>query len=172
MDEIKKEETKEKIEKNVELKTNNKKNNLNNDEIIERRTLEQLLKDLRINRNWNYYNLIEELNKQGLKNLTVKQVKKWEVGLEYPNFDIINKLAKVYNEPVARFLMARNNSFEIGKNSIRSAVIKSISYFFGVSIKTAIVLLYIFLFALLIFSFIFFMNSMNGLITRLQFPAI
>lgn len=157
MDELKKEETKEKITKEAETKAKR-------EEIVEKRTIEQLLRDLRINRNWSYYNLIEELNKQGLKNLTVKQVRKWEFGLEYPNLDTINKLAKVYDESATRFLMARTNSFEAGKGLIRSTAIKWISYFFGVSIKTAIVLLYIFLFVLLIFSFIFFMRSMNGLI--------
>ena len=50
---------------------------------IETRTLEQLLKDLREEKQWTYMHIVEELNKIGLID-DEKKVKKLEKGLKKP----------------------------------------------------------------------------------------
>lgn len=47
---------------------------------IETRTLEELLKYLREKNNWSYYDVIEKLNEKSVI-IDEKQLKKWEIGL-------------------------------------------------------------------------------------------
>ena len=102
--------------KKVELRKENKAKENKVEEkpkYIEKRTLEDLLKDLRIEKNWTYYNVLEELAN---RNVIIKEetVKKWEYGLEYPDLDMIYRLADIYGIPSEDFIIAKNNSFKEG----------------------------------------------------------
>ena len=89
--------------------------------ILEERTLEQLLKDLREEKQWTYIQMVEELNKIGLV-VDEKKVKKWEIGLEYPEINEIYKLSELYFIPSDNFVMAKSNSYKQGLESIHATI--------------------------------------------------
>lgn len=149
---IKKEEKKQK--KNTENNTVNRKNSL------EDLTIEELLIKLREEKDWTYIHLMQELNKLG-KIVKEKELKKWELGLEYPNTETIYKLAQIYVIPSEIFINAKNNSFKRGNNLINLRLIKWICYFTGISLKIGYWVFMITLGLLLIFALWFFV-SMAG----------
>ena len=122
---------------------------------VETRTLEQLLKNLREEKNWTYLHVVEELNRIGLV-VSEKQVKKWEIGLEYPDINQIYKLSELYYVPSDNFVMAKNNSYQEGLNSVHATLIKWICYLTGVSLKIGYVAFYVFVAVALIGSLLFF----------------
>lgn len=122
---------------------------------VETRTLEQLLKDLREEKNWTYLHIVEELNKLGLV-VEEKQVKKWEIGLEYPDINQIYKLSELYFVPSDNFVMAKTNSYQEGLNSVHATLIKWVCYLTGVSLKIGYVAFYVFMAVALIGSLLFF----------------
>lgn len=130
---------------------------------VETRTLEQLLKNLREEKNWTYLHVVEELNRIGLV-VSEKQVKKWEIGLEYPNIDEIYKLSEVYFVPSDNFIMAKTNSYQEGLNSVHATLIKWICYLTGVSLKIGYVAFYVIVTVALFGSLIFFVEKMNQVI--------
>ena len=103
---------------------------------IETRTMEEMLLDLRVKKGLTYIHIVEELQKLGITT-DEKTVKKWEIGLKYPDLDIIYKLSELYMVPSERFIMAKSNSYEKGMASIHMTFIKWICYITGVSIKIA-----------------------------------
>lgn len=129
-----------KINEEVNLKERDKKaqsQNNENDEIkLEKRTIEELLKNLREEKNWSYLNVMEELQKVGIVT-DEKTIKKWEYGLIYPDSDTIYKLSEIYEFPSQKFIEAKNNSFQKGLKSVHMTFIKWFSYFTGISIKIA-----------------------------------
>ena len=60
-------------------------------DVIETRTLEQLLKDLREEKEWSCLDVAHALNKTGIF-VNANQVKKWELGRFYPKKDVLYKL--------------------------------------------------------------------------------
>lgn len=131
-----------------------------NKNIIENRTIEELLKDLRKEKGWDYCNLVEELYK---KNIVVdeKTVKKWEYGLEYPDLDIIYKLSEIYLIPSQNFVMAKNNSYKEGFETIHMEFIKRLCYITGISLKIGYIGMYIVIGVVLIWSLLFFIEKCN-----------
>lgn len=127
---------------------------------VETRTLEQLLKDLREEKNWTYLHIVEELNKLGLV-VDEKQVKKWEIGLEYPDINQIYKLSELYFVPSDNFVMAKTNSYQEGLNSVHATLIKWICYLTGVSLKIGYVAFYVIITVAVIGSLMFFVGKMN-----------
>ena len=125
----------------------------NKDFKIEKRTLEELLFDLRKEKNWSYINVIQELNNLGIST-NEKMIKKWELGLEYPNTDILYKFSEIYYFPVENFIMAKNNSYTEGMNSIHKTFIKWFCYFTGLSFKIGYVIFFVILYCVLIFAFL------------------
>ena len=107
---------------------------------IENRTIEELLKKLREEKNWTYLNLIDELYKIGFT-VNEKTIKKWEIGLEYPDLDAIYKLSELYMVPSENFIIAKKNSFDKAYNSTHMTLIKWICYIGGFSYKVGLVLL-------------------------------
>ena len=69
--------------------------------------IEELLRLLRLNKNWTYWQLVEKLEDD---RLTEKDVKKWEYGLKYPDLDMIYKLSELYQIPSEELIQAKNNS--------------------------------------------------------------
>lgn len=126
---IKRKEEK-KQNKNVENNFENKKVNL------EDLNIEELLIKLRENKKWSYIHLMQELNKLG-KIVNEKELKKWELGLEYPDTETIYKLSQIYVVPQEIFINAKNNSFKKGNSLINFRLIRWICYFTGISLKVA-----------------------------------
>ncbi len=130
---------------------------------VESRTLEQLLKELREEKSWTYLHVVEELNKLGLI-VEEKQVKKWEIGLEYPDINEIYKLSELYFVPSDNFVMAKSNSYQEGLNSIHATLIKWICYITGISLKIGYVAFYVIITMAVIGSLMFFVGKMNEVI--------
>lgn len=130
---------------------------------VEERTLEQLLKDLREEKHWTYLHIVEELNKLGLV-VDEKKVKKWEIGLEYPEINEIYKLSELYFVASEDFIMAKSNSYKEGLESVHATLIKWVCYLTGISLKIGYIGFYIILTITLIGSLLFFIDKLNGVV--------
>ena len=129
---------------------------------MEKKTIEVLLRELRDQKGWTYFNVIEELSKLGVL-VDVKKIRKWEIGLEYPDLDTIYKLSELYFIPCEEFVTAKSNSYEEGYNSIHMIFIKWFCYITGVTLKTGYILCYVFLIAALILAFLYFVGNLKFL---------
>ncbi len=127
---------------------------------IEKRTLEELLIDLRKERNWTQINVIQELNNLGVF-VDEKIIRKWELGLEYPDNNTLYKFSELYFFPVENLIMAKNNSYSEGMNSIHKTFIKWFCYFTGLSFKLCYAAFFVILYGALIISFMYFINMCN-----------
>ena len=125
---------------------------------IETRTIEELLLQLRKEKDWTY--IVDELYKLGIT-IEEKTVKKWELGLEYPNIEIIYKLSELYMIPSERFITAKTNSYEKGMASIHMVFIKWFCYITGVSLKIGYIGLYVIIAIALIWSLYFFIDKVD-----------
>ena len=128
--------------------------------VIEKRTIEQLLKDLREQRDWSYWNVVEELTRKGII-LNETTIKRWEYGLEYPDLDVIYKLSKIYSVPSENFVIAKNNSFKEGFETIHMGFIKRICYITGISLKVGYISMYVLIGLVLIGALLFFIGKCN-----------
>lgn len=142
-----------KAEKNKEeiVKTDRIKNVKNK---IRKKGIEELLVDLRIKNGLSRIELVYKLNDS---KVTEKKIKRWEIGLEYPDLDIIYKLSEVYKVPSEEFLIAKNNSYEKGLGRINKKVIRWFVYTLNVSFYIGVVLtiiLYILTFILALWFFV------------------
>ena len=136
----------------------------NKKDSLEKRTIEELLKDLRENKNWTYLNVVIELNKLGITT-DEKTIKKWEYGLEYPDLDTIYKLSEIYFVPSDNFIMAKGNSFEKGYSSIHMTFIKWFCYLTGFTLKVGYIAFYVVLTLALILSLMYFVYQL-GLVDK------
>ena len=127
---------------------------------IETRNIETMLRELREEKNWTYLNVVEELNKLGILT-TEKIIRKWEIGLEYPNLDTIYKLSELYMVPSKDFIKAKSNSFEEGYNSINATLIKWFCYLTGASLKVGTVCIVGIYIIGLTWAFWFFIQNVN-----------
>lgn len=130
---------------------------------VEKRTLEEMLKNLREEKHWTYVHVVEELAKIGLI-VDEKKVKKWEIGLEYPEIDEIYKLSEIYFVPSENFIMAKTNSYQEGLASVHATLIKWICYFTGISLKIGYIGFYIIITLTLIGSLMFFVSNLNRVV--------
>ena len=152
---------KNKSEKNKNRDVQMKNDKIENKKIVvETRTIEQLLKDLRQEKNWSYLDLVEELSRKNVM-IDEKTVKKWEFGLEYPDLDTIYKLSQIYSISSENFVIAKNNSFKEGYETIHMELIKRICYITGISIKVGYIAMYVFIGLALIWSLLFFIGKCN-----------
>ncbi len=130
---------------------------------VETRTIEQLLKDLREQKQWTYLHVVEELNKLGLV-VDEKKIKKWEIGLEYPEIDEIYKLSELYFIPSENFVVAKSNSYKEGLASIHATLIKWVCYFTGISLKIGYIGFYIIFAIVVIWALMFFVGNLNRVV--------
>jgi len=126
----------------------------------ETRTIEELLIDLRNQKSWTYINVMHELSKMGVF-VDKKTIKKWEIGLEYPDINTIYKLSELYLIPSDSLIIAKNNSYAEGYKSIHKTFIKWFCYITGLSIKAGSIITYVSLYVALIGAFIFFISACN-----------
>ena len=92
--------------------------------------LEKLLVELRRK---NGLSIIELLDKLQDSTLTEKDIRKWEIGLKYPELDTIYKLSEIYKVPSAEIILAKNNSYEKGIGGINKKIIRWFVYTLNVS---------------------------------------
>lgn len=130
---------------------------------IETRTLEQLLKDLREEKNWTYLHVVEELHNLGLV-VEEKKVKKWEIGLEYPEIEEIYKLSELYFIPSENFVTAKSNSYQEGLASVHATFIKWFCYLTGLSLKIGYIGFYVFIVIAVIGALMFFVDNLNTVV--------
>ena len=131
-----------------------------NKKIVETRTIEELLKDLRTKKDWSYWNLVEELSKRNIM-IDEKRVKKWEYGLEYPDLDTIYRLSEIYEIPSENFVIAKNNSFKEGFETIHMEFIKRFCYITGISLKIGYIAMYVVIGLALVGALLFFISKCN-----------
>ena len=82
-----------------------------NKQVIEERTLEEVLLELRESKNYTYLDITEKLNQKGTY-IEEKIIKKWELGLIYPSTDELYLLSEIYMFPVVDLIQAKNNSYK------------------------------------------------------------
>ena len=120
--------------------------------------IEELLTRLRKEKGWTYSDILMKLPD---KTLTEKDIKKWEIGLKYPDLDMIYELSALYQVSAAEFIQTKSNSFEKGLTSVHMIITKWICYFLNISIHAGIVLLIIFYVFMSIFSLWFFVTMLS-----------
>lgn len=128
---------------------------------IEKRTFEQLLSNLRKERNWSYLEVSEELRKLG-SYVDELQIRKWEYGLVYPDLDIIYKLSELYFVSSEDFITAKKNSYTKDYHSIHATIIRWFCYLTGFTFKVGYIFFYLALAISLIGAFIFFVIKANS----------
>ncbi len=112
--------------------------------------IEELLIRLRNEKGWSRVELMSHLSNKTIKE---KDIRKWELGLEYPDLDMIYELSAIYEVPSEKFVQAKNNSYVKGLGSINMFLTKWICYLLDVSIKIGFVLLILFYVIMLFLAF-------------------
>ena len=90
-----------------------------------------------------------------------KIVKKWEYGLEYPDLDTIYRLSEIYEIPSENFVIAKNNSFKEGFETIHMEFIKRFCYITGISLKIGYISMYVIIGLALLGALLFFISKCN-----------
>lgn len=102
------------------------------------------------------YTELELVEKIDQVNVQVKNVKKWERDLEFPDLDAIYKLSEIYMIPSAEIIEKKNQTLQNGVDGINMYVIRMLSLMMGISIYGTIIIGYTLIFIVLILVFIWF----------------
>ncbi len=113
----------------------------------------QWLYEIRKERGYTELELVEKINQ---RNVQVRNVKKWERDLEFPDLDAIYKLSEIYGIPSTEIVEKKNETLQNGVDGINIFVIRMISFMLGISIYGTIIVAYTVTFVVLILSFIWF----------------
>lgn len=106
------------------------------EKIEHKKGIEELIVELRNKKGLSRIELLEKLEDS---NLTEKDIKKWEIGLSYPDLDTIYKLSEIYRIPSTEFVKAKNNSYENGLAGINKKIIRWFVYTLNVSFYIGVV---------------------------------
>lgn len=117
--------------------------------------IEELLIEARNRKGWSRIEVVEKLK---VDYVTEKEIKKWEIGLKYPDLDMIYCLSELYQIPSAELIQAKNNSYETGLAGVNTNIIKWFCYFLNVSFYTGTVLTILFYVVALVGAFLFFLD--------------
>ena len=126
------------------------------EKIEHKKGIEELIVELRNKKGLSRIELLEKLEDS---NLTENDIKKWEIGLSYPDLDTIYKLSEIYRIPSTEFVKAKNNSYENGLAGINKKIIRWFVYTLNVSFYIGVVfttILYVVIFILALCFFFFF----------------
>ena len=115
----------------------------------------QWLYEIRKENGYTELELVEKINQQ---NVQVKNVKKWERDLEFPDLDAIYKLSEIYSIPSAEIIQKKNETLQNGVEGINMFVIRMISLMLGISIYGTIIIGNTVVYATLVLVFIWFCN--------------
>ena len=113
----------------------------------------QWLYEIRKERGYTELELVEKINQ---RNVQVRNVKKWERDLEFPDLDAIYKLSEIYGIPSTEIVEKKNETLQNGVDGINIFVIRMISFMLGISIYGTIIVAYTVTFVGLSLSFIWF----------------
>ena len=136
-----------------DIRTKEKIKDGKKEKIEDKKEIEDLLIELRQKNGLSRIELLEKLNNS---NLSEKDIKKWEIGLKYPDLDTIYKLSEIYRVPSTEFVMAKNNSYEKGIAGINKKIIRwfvytlNVSFYIG-AVLTIFIYIFAFIFALWFF---------------------
>ncbi len=130
---------------------------------MEIREFGQWLYELRKQHELTYEELVEKIN---IPKIEIKNLKKWERNIEYPDLETIYRLSEIFNIPSEELLTSKEQTLKKGVGKINVQLIRFISYILNVSIYTAIWIMRIVLVLALIISWSFFIGvcKQNGLV--------
>ena len=115
----------------------------------------QWLYEVRKEKGYTELELVEMIDQV---NVQVKNVKRWERDLEFPDLDAIYKLSEIYMIPSAEIIQKKNETLQNSIDGINMLVIRMISLMLGISIYGTIIVGYGVSFLTLIIVFIWFCN--------------
>lgn len=109
------------------------------------------LYDLRIKHEYTVEELVEKIDIETIK---VKNIRKWEHDLEFPNLDQMYKLSEIYKVPIEELMQVRTQTLEEGLKGIHKGIIRFLGYLLGFSIYGTIILSNILIYGTLIIVFL------------------
>ena len=115
----------------------------------------QWLYEIRKEKGYTELELADKINQH---NVEVKNVKKWERDLEFPDLDAIYKLSEIYGIESAEIIQKKNETLQSGVDGINMFAIRMLSLMLGISIYGTIIIWNIILYTTLVWVFIWFCN--------------
>ena len=112
--------------------------------------------DLRCKKEYTIEELVEKI---GMDNVRLKNIRKWEHDLEFPNLDQMYKLSEIYKVPIEVLMQVRTQTLEEGLKGVHKELIRLLSYILGFSIYGMLILCYIIIFATFIYAIWFFIDA-------------
>ena len=143
------------IRKEIRAEQKRKESKEDDIEVKDKKGIEDLLIELRKREGLTIVELLEKINDSNLKE---KDIKNWEIGLNYPDLDTIYKLSEIYKVPSTEFVQAKNNSYEKGLAGINKKIIRWIAYTLNVSFYVGTVITVLIYVGALTFAFMFFLS--------------
>jgi len=122
------------------------------------------LYDLREKKGYTIEELAEKIN---MPNATIKNIKKWEHDLEFPNLDHMYKLSEIYEVPSEELMQVRTQTLEEGLKGVHTTLIRFIGYILGISIYTTVIGTYIIIAVAGIWSLFNFAAAMEQMVVAL-----
>lgn len=123
------------------------------------------LYDLRQKKEYTIEELAQEINMPSVK---IKNIKKWEHDLEFPNLEQIYKISEIYKIPSEEILQVRTQTLQEGLKGVHKTIIRFIGYILGISIYTTVILSYVFIAVAGIWAIFNFANACNQLAMSLK----
>lgn len=143
------------IRKEMRAEQKRKESKEDDIEVKDKKGIEDLLIELRKKEGLTIVELLEKINDSNLKE---KDIKNWEIGLNYPDLDTIYKLSEIYKVPSTEFVQAKNNSYEKGLAGVNKKIIRWIAYTLNVSFYVGTVITVLIYVGALAFAFMFFLS--------------
>lgn len=143
------------IRKEMRAEQKRKESKEDDIEVKDKKGIEDLLIELRKKEGLTIVELLEKINDSNLKE---KDIKNWEIGLNYPDLDTIYKLSEIYKVPSTEFVQAKNNSYEKGLAGVNKKIIRWIAYTLNVSFYVGTVITVLIYVGALTFAFMFFLS--------------
>lgn len=143
------------IRKEMRAEQKRKESKEDDIEVKDKKGIEDLLIELRKKEGLTTVELLEKINDSNLKE---KDIKNWEIGLNYPDLDTIYKLSEIYKVPSTEFVQAKNNSYEKGLAGVNKKIIRWIAYTLNVSFYVGTVITVLIYVGALTFAFMFFLS--------------
>ena len=114
------------------------------------------LYDLRCKKEYTIEELVEKI---GMDNVRLKNIRKWEHDLVFQNLDQMYKLSEIYKVPIEVIMQVRTQTLEEGLKGVHKELIRLLSYILGFSIYGMLILCYIIIFAAFIYAIWFFIDA-------------
>ena len=93
----------------------------------------------------NEYTIEELVQKMNMVTVKIKNVRKWEHDLEFPNLEQMYKISEIYEIPIEELMQVRTNTLEEGLKGIHKTIIRFLGYILGISIYGTVIMSYVFI---------------------------